>query len=123
MTWRTKYKVHPAADVFPMMSDEERDALGADIKANGLRSSIVLSADGVLLDGRNRLEAMERVGVAVQQWHTRTFGDGDPVAFRASSNIRRRHLTKQQQAEFIVAAHRAGVESISPTWRSAQASR
>ena len=22
-TWRDKYKVHPVADVFPMMSDEE----------------------------------------------------------------------------------------------------
>ena len=24
-TWRNTYKVHPAADVFPMMSDEELD--------------------------------------------------------------------------------------------------
>ena len=37
MTWRDAYEVHPAADVFPMMSDEELDALAADIKANGLK--------------------------------------------------------------------------------------
>ena len=36
MTWRDKYKVHPAADVFPMMSDEELEALGQDILENGL---------------------------------------------------------------------------------------
>ena len=98
MGWRDKYKVHPAADVFPMMEGEELDALAADIKAHGLQTSIVLDRDGVLLAGRNRLEAMGRAGVAVQQWHTRTHGDGDPVAFVISENIHRRHLTKQQQA-------------------------
>ena len=106
-TWRKTYKVHPVADLFPMMSDDELAKLGEDIKTSGLRSSIVLSADGILLDGRNRLEAMERAGVALQQWHTRTFGDGDPVAFIVSSNIRRRHLNKQQQANLIVAALKA----------------
>jgi hypothetical protein len=106
--WRSTYKVHPAADVFPMMSDEELAELGEDIKKRGLTSSIVISPDGLLLDGRNRLEAMERAGVAVQQWHTRTFGSGDQVAFIISSNIRRRHLTKQEQADLIVAALKAG---------------
>ena len=106
-TWRDRFQVHPAADIFPMLSADELAELGGDIKANGLRSSIVLSADGILLDGRNRLEAMERAGVAVQEWHTRTFGDGDPVAFIVSSNIRRRHLNKQQQADLIVAALKA----------------
>jgi hypothetical protein len=45
MGWRDKYKVHPAADVFPMMSDEEIDALGVDIKANGQRAPIILWSD------------------------------------------------------------------------------
>ena len=33
--WREAYQVHPAADVFPMMSDEELAQLGQDIKATG----------------------------------------------------------------------------------------
>jgi hypothetical protein len=60
--WREKFKVHPAADVFPEMSDEELKELGEDIGANGLRHSIVFHL-GLLIDGRNRLEAMERAGL------------------------------------------------------------
>jgi hypothetical protein len=110
MGWRDQYQVHPAADVFPMMPDEELAALGADIKANGLREPIVLiyaskpvqiaentfGQDTVLIDGRNRLEAMERAGLRRD----------------ISKNMRRRHLnlTKAQQADLIVAAIKAGEE-------------
>jgi hypothetical protein len=103
MGWRDKYKVHPAAEVFPMMSDEELDALGEDIKANGINAPIRFSGDGELIDGRNRLEAAERVGFELRSWEAGTYL-GSPVAFIISANIRRRHLTKQQQAELIVAA-------------------
>ena len=63
--WREIETVHPAADVFPMMSDYELADLGADIKLNGLREPVVYLAGGhlVLLDGRNRMEAMERAGI------------------------------------------------------------
>ena len=123
-TWRDKYKVHPAADVFPMMSDDELAELGEDIKANGLKSR---SPSGtrqgnasltVLIDGRNRMEAMERVGIDLAAYAPFTCGpysgkehkkfiDGDPVAYIFGLNIHRRHLTKQQHADLIVAAHRA----------------
>ena len=41
-TWRDVYPVHPCADVFPMMSDEELDALAEDIKTHGLQQPVVL---------------------------------------------------------------------------------
>jgi hypothetical protein len=111
--WREKLKVHPAADVFPMMSDDELQKLGENIKENGLAESITLNKDGtLLLDGRNRLEAMERVGVTLQSWHMRQHGDGDPVAYIISKNIHRRHLTKAQQADLIVAALKAGTKPV-----------
>jgi hypothetical protein len=71
-SWRDVLPVHPAADLFPGMSESELRELGKDIKKNGLRSPIVLWAPGSntdkepsyrLLDGRSRLDAMELVGI------------------------------------------------------------
>src|SRR5258708_7264713 len=69
-SWRDVYKVHPAADLFPMLPEDELRKLGEDIKANGLRENIVLWSPGrqednqaqYLLDGRNRLAALDLVG-------------------------------------------------------------
>ena len=79
-------------------------------QANGLQSPIICQdtpgAELILLDGRNRLEAMERVGISDGQVDT-IFVKGDPIAVVISANVQRRHLTKQQQADLIVAAHQA----------------
>jgi hypothetical protein len=105
--WQQRFKVHPAAGLFPIMSDEELAKLGEDIKANGLQVPLQFWRD-VLIDGRNRLEAMERAGVPLPEpCGVPIKEDADPVAHIISANIRRRHLTKQQQAELIVAAHAA----------------
>jgi hypothetical protein len=61
----------------------------------------VLDADGVLIDGRNRLEACRRAGVEP----TFTVLDGQgPVAFILSSDVERRHLTKGARAMATVTA-------------------
>ena len=112
--WRQLYKVHPAADVFPMMSDEELAKLGEDILAKGLITPILFwdgGAGPLLIDGRNRLEAMERVGREANPSGLRQVSDKDPVPLLISLNIHRRHLTKQQQADLIVAAIKAGAEA------------
>ena len=47
MTWRDHIKVHPAADLFPMMSESELLELGEDIKKNGQKVQIIFfSEDG-----------------------------------------------------------------------------
>ena len=121
MGWRDNFGVHPAADVFPMMPEEELDALAADIKANGLRTPISFfgvaeserkdDSEVSLADGRNRLEAMDRAGVELKAGDLellRGLSPAEQVAFIISKNIRRRHLTKAQQADLIVAAIKAG---------------
>ena len=142
-SWRSIYPVHPCADVFPMMNKEDLDALAADIKAQGLQTFVTLyrASDGALfvLDGRNRLEALARLGVTIPKDphtvarlpHKKTQhifdilqqATTDPTTFVISANIRRRHLSKEQQAELIVKTIEAGqsndgakvARSFSPT--------
>src|ERR1051325_719028 len=53
-------EVHPAADLFPMMTDGELDQLAADIAKNGLQQPLVFLGKR-LLDGRNRALAISRI--------------------------------------------------------------
>jgi hypothetical protein len=41
-SWRDVLPVHPAANLFPMLPPDELQALGKDIKKNGIRVPIVL---------------------------------------------------------------------------------
>jgi hypothetical protein len=118
--WRERFRVHPAADVFPMMLGKERDDLVEDIKSHRLREPIevrrlarggpggLLQDEIEVLDGRNRLQAMELAGIALCKNDISYIDPPDPVAYIISKNIHRRHLTKQQQVELIVTARMAG---------------
>lgn len=92
--------VHPAAELFPMMSDDELAALAADIKANGLQQPVVLYG-AQLLDGRNRWRACEIAGVDVK---TKDWAGKDAVSYVRSLNLHRRHLTAAQRAALAVKA-------------------
>jgi ParB/RepB/Spo0J family partition protein len=93
--------VHPAAEAFPMMDEEELEELAADIKANGLQQPLVvheLGGEPVLVDGRNRREACLRAGVIPDY----VLLDGaDPVTYIVSANINRRHMSKGQRAMVV----------------------
>jgi len=100
------WPAHPAADLFPMMSDEEIADLAADIRENGLREPIRLHRDGRIIDGRNRWRACVLADVAPT---TRVYEDADDglVRFVLSLNLQRRHLTTSQRA--MVAARVANL--------------
>lgn len=111
-SWRDVLKVHPAAEMFPPMGEDELKALGEDIKKNGLRMPVALDADKQsLLDGRNRLDAMELVGLRVLNKDCSFLSDDigygslrpklDPYDYVLSVNAHRRHLTVEQKREII----------------------
>lgn len=90
------HAAHPAAELFPLISDEELRELADDIRAHGLLEPIIRT-DGLILDGRNRLRACELAGVEPQfvEWDGR---GGSAVTFVLSENLRRRHLSASQRA-------------------------
>jgi hypothetical protein len=135
-SWRDVLPVHPAAEMFPLMSEAELLELGKDIKKHGLQSPIIMWAaddsgtEAKVLDGRNRLDAMEAVGLKVVdqkdgciRWNhnvvrfwdvwpgKRTFEGkeelqrcpsiNDPYEYVISANIHRRHLTAEQKRDLI----------------------
>jgi hypothetical protein len=124
-SWRDVLPIHPAADLFPLMAPDELRALGEDIKKNGLKIPIVfcLADDGkgkLLLDGRNRLDAMELIGgksvdrrdeLALDPTYLHGLAnDDDPYGFVISINARRRHLTAEQKRELIAKVLKAQSE-------------
>ncbi len=129
-SWRDVIKVHPAADLFPMMSEPELRELGEDIKRNGMQLPIYMwaqdkdSRNYELVDGRNRLTAMELVGIRVLDengfndkqihpfrninWY---YGEHmDPWEFVVSANIHRRHLTQEQKRDLVATLLKATPE-------------
>ena len=133
--WREVLQVHPAADMFPMMSDADIDALAKDIEASDLKAPItVWSPDQnftrwlrrrgkrrpppefYLVDGRNRLTALERCGrleFDEAGWLSIEAGFNfdnavialdhldDPYEYVVSANIHRRHLTGEDKRDLI----------------------
>lgn len=90
----TELTIHPAAGAFPMMTSDELNALAVDIAANGQTDPIKITADGQVIDGRNRLEACRRVKVEpiVELF------DGDPWTYTRSKNLWRRNMSTGQRA-------------------------
>jgi 16S rRNA G966 N2-methylase RsmD len=95
--------VHAAANLFPMMTDEELKDLVDDISTNGLLQPVYVMPDGSLLDGRNRVRACQRIGVVPT---TKTYDGGDPIGFVLSLNLKRRHLTTGQKAMLALEVER-----------------
>ena len=61
--WRAFLPIHPAAELFPLMSEAELKELAADIDKHDLKELVCLYDDPELgvcvLDGRNRFDALE----------------------------------------------------------------
>lgn len=88
-------KPHLVSGIFPKMSPVEFRALVDDIKVNGLREPIVLH-EGEILDGNHRYQACLESGITPRTkiW----LGQGLPIDFVVSMNLKRRHLTSGQRA-------------------------
>lgn len=93
---------HPYADEFPMASAEELEELATSIATVGLIHPVVLTPQGLVLDGRNRLAACEKAGVE-PTFETRDGDDDDYKEFVIGANTtgRRESMTVQIAAASV----------------------
>lgn len=104
------YKDHQLSSILPLMSQGEMWELENDIRVNGLRFPIMLLEDQIL-DGRNRYRACQKVGVDPK--FVQFNGEGDPVDYIVSVNVKRRHLNTSQRA--LIAAKIANLDRGQPS--------
>jgi protein gp37 len=91
--------IHPACLAVPEIADEDRVILEVSIERNGLRHEILLTPDGLLIDGRNRLIACFNGKVEPRFRKVST----DPWQIAYAENIARRHLDTKQKSLFGLA--------------------
>lgn len=93
--------IHPAANLLPMMSQEDFENLKIDADQNGFIRPVRIDKDGMVIDGRNRLA----VSIAIEKdVPIERFTPSDPIQYVVSENLSRRHLTSQQKAVIAVQA-------------------
>ena len=95
--------VHPVAELFPLLSDEEMQALADDIREHGLLQPLVQDYAGQLIDGRNRLRACELAGVEPRFV---TYEGDDPASYALSVNLRRRDMSRGAKSMVSAKARR-----------------
>lgn len=85
----------------PDLTDDQLDALRADIAKNGIIVPVVVDQHGRVLDGHNRRAIAAELGIDCPV-EIRHVGDDDEAADLALAlNCARRHLTQEQRRELI----------------------
>src|SRR5262245_4219775 len=107
--------IHPAAELFPLLSGQEFDDLVADIGKHGQHEPIRLY-QGKILDGRNRYRACETLGIEPRRVDLPA--DLNPWDYVWSQNAERRHLDPGTKAVCCIRQRRASAD-----WEAQQQQR
>ena len=103
--WRAVLPVHPAAELFPLMSKAELRELADNIEADGLlEKATLIWENGVLklLDGRNRVDALELLGRKIFVSKYSSDAIGEPL----------KRMTRKKRSEALAADHDRSSPSV-----------
>lgn len=92
--------LHPNAAVVPEMSREQYAQFIAEIVRDGVTVPLEITAEGVVLDGRQRLRAAHELGLASVP--VQIVDVSDEVEHMLLRALARRHLTESQRAALVV---------------------
>lgn len=96
--------IHPAANLFPEMTQSEFQELVADMRQHGQKVPI-LTNGGQVIDGRHRLRACNILGIKPELKELDCANDASVEQTVISINLHRRHLSESQRA--LIAARLA----------------
>ncbi len=88
----------PGFQVMPALDDDARAALRADIEAHGIQVPIVRTRDGRIVDGHNRAQIAEELGIECPAVVV-DVGDDEATEMALRLNILRRHMGPVAWAE------------------------
>lgn len=96
MAARRKQKLKtPYVDLLPPLKTSEREALAADIKANGVLHPVVIDEDGNILDGHHRYAIDRNAPTRV----VAGLSEEEKQAYTIRANFTRRNLSADQSRE------------------------
>lgn len=93
-------RLHVQAGLVPSMCAAETGALRVDVARRGIVTPLAITKDGVVLDGRHRLQiALE---LELESVPARLVAPDDEVDFMLSAALQRRQLTPSQRAALVL---------------------
>ena len=95
--------------VMPPPTDEEYEALKADIAERGVQVPVEYDEDGNILDGSHRVRACQELGIT--DWPKvvrRGLTEEQKFEHALALNLHRRHLTREQRRELVVRLRQQG---------------
>jgi hypothetical protein len=113
LSLRHTLKIHPLANLFPMMGEKEFQGFVEDVRIKGITDPIWVYK-GEVIDGRNRLRAAEILNISevpTREWNEK----GSLLEFIISQNLQRRHLKERQRA--MIAARMKPAFEEDAQWR------
>jgi ParB-like chromosome segregation protein Spo0J len=87
--------------IMPDLSEEDYNALKANIGHRGILVPIVVDEKGCILDGHHRKRIADELGISCPQEMRSGLPDADKVELVVAFNIARRHLTREQKQAVI----------------------
>ena len=94
-------QIHPLADKFPRLPDDQLTDLKVDIRKRGVINPIT-TYQGQILDGRHRYDIALNLGLPCPMAE---YDGDDPAGYVLAQNLMRRHLPAMTRAKIVLEVH------------------
>src|SRR5690554_2340310 len=97
-------------DLLPPLSEEDYEALKADIAARGVQVPVEYDEHGNILDGHHRVRACQELGIKDWPRIVRVgLSEEEKIEHALAINLMRRHLSREQRQELVARLRQRGL--------------